>query len=155
MIDNDDMNNIPLLAVQAQAIASAEAQANQDAMLITPPAGCQPLTSIRTIAGNPADTAIVLGYTIKTESVRDVYGPDGHLRFPGDAGYYDLQCARLTCQPLPKGWRIEERLAAVLYALIDGNPILLEEQAKDRGYSRACAVSPKWLSLGELPCSSH
>lgn len=149
-IMDNDIDNIPLSAVQAQAIASAEAQANSALMLPDPPQGFQPLTSIRTLDNNPMETAIVLGYSIATTEVIEIYGPDGQLKYPGDKGYYDLQVARLTGQPTPKGWRIETRSARVLYALIDGCPILLEEQARERGYTRASAISPKWLQLTEV-----
>lgn len=143
---------IPLAAVQAQAVASAEAQANQEAIMPTPPIGYQPLISIRSMDGDPMETAIVVGYQIAETEVRDIYGPDGRIKYPGDDGYLDLQMARLTRQPLPAGWRIETRKTMMLYALIDGCPILLEEHARDRGYPRALAIAPKWLQLGEVTC---
>lgn len=141
-----------LAMVAAQTIAHAEAMALQGVTVPHPPVGCQPLTSIRTVDEDPLETAIVLGYSVRREEVRDVFGPDFLLRQPGDPGYFDVAAARLTGRRIPKGWSVKTRVALVLYALIDGNPILLEEQARERGYRRALAVSPKWLQLGELPC---
>lgn len=36
------------------------------------------------------------------------------------------------------------------YAIIDGNPILLESCARGIGYSRAVATSPNVIKLGEI-----
>lgn len=51
---------------------------------------------------------------------------------------------------MPTGWRFEEREGQVVYAVVRGNPILLEEQARSLGYSRALADSPNSLLLGEI-----
>ena len=148
----DDIGSDDLAVVVAQTIASAEAQAIQPATQSEPPLGCHALTSIRTLDGEPLDTAIVMGYAVTREDVRDVVGPDGQIRLPGDSGFLDAQMARLTHGRMPPGWEIRTRSALVLYALIDGNPMLLEEQARERGYPRAIASSPKWLCLGEVSC---
>ncbi len=148
----EDAASDDLTVVVAQTIASAEAQAAQQNTLSEPPHGYQALTSIRTLDGSPMDTAIIMGYMVTREDVRDVIGPDGQIKLPGDPGFLDAQVARLTHGKMPTGWQITARSAQVLYALIDGNPCLLEEQARDRGYPRASAASPKWLRLGEVSC---
>jgi hypothetical protein len=131
----------------AQAIASATARAAEGDTLPFPPHG---LPALQSVPGRGMRGAAVLGYLVRLRTVRDCYGPDGRRRVPGDAGYLEAQHGRLRLAPMPKGWRFEERTAAVLCALVDGNPILLESQARAIGYARALATGPQWLELGEI-----
>lgn len=143
------MEKKQIAAAQAtQAIASAQARATEADTLPYPPAG---YPAIQSIAGpSKMESATVMGYEVTTEEVRDLFGPDGKKRYPGDEGFRAAQMARLYSEPMPKGWRFETRRATVLYALVDGNPILLESAVRDGAYPRACATSPKYLRLGEI-----
>lgn len=143
------MDKKQLAAAQAtQAIASAQARAIEADTLPYPPSGYPALQSI---AGpSKMESATVMGYEVVTEDVRDLFGPDGKKRYPGDDGFRAAQMARLYSEPMPKGWRFETRRATVLYALVDGNPILLKSAAREGAYPRACASSPKYLRLGEI-----
>jgi len=51
---------------------------------------------------------------------------------------------------MPPGWRFERRTSRILIAIVDGNPILLEQRAKASGYPRALADGPNRLNLGEI-----
>jgi len=137
-----DMEDLPPAAAAAQVIAEAQARAIEGDTLPEPPAG---LPALRSIEG-----AQVLGYVVRTATVQDCFDPDGKMRVPGDRGYLDAQMGRLKWGPMPPGWRFVERDAQVLYAVVKGNPVMLEDQAQGLGYSRALAVSPNALELGEI-----
>lgn len=94
--------------------------------------------------------AAVLGYQVVSCEVRDCIRPDGSHAVPGDKGFYEATMGRLGVTPMPKGWMFETRQTHKLFAIIDGNPILLEKQAQKLGYSRALATSPNSLDLGEI-----
>lgn len=51
---------------------------------------------------------------------------------------------------MPAGWMFEERSVHRLIAIVVGNPILLEDQARSIGYIRALATAPNMLDLGEI-----
>lgn len=98
----------------------------------------------------PANGCAVLGYAIVQELVHDCYGPDGHLKSTGDPGYFQAVRGRLGMAPLPEGWMFVERHAFVLYALVLGRAILLEEAAHAVGYPRALASHTDKLRLTEI-----
>ena len=131
----------------AQFIASSEARAAEGDTLPMPPAG---LPALRSIPGKGMDGAMVLGYAVQSEEVRDCIRPDGSHAVPGDKGFYEATMGRLGVTPMPKGWMFETRQAKKLVAIVDGNPIRLERQAKELGYYRALAISPNTLDLGEI-----
>lgn len=112
-----------------------------------PPAG---RPALRSIPGKGTEGAHVLGYLVVTAEVRDCIRPDGSHAVPGDKGFYEATMGRLGVTPMPKGWMFETRQAQKLVAIVDGNPILLEKQAKELGYARALANSPNTLDLGEV-----
>ena len=144
--DPDSPSNIAL-AGAAQAIAGAQAHAIEGDTLPLPPNG---LPALRSIHGSGFAGAQVLGYSIKLTTVRDCIKPDGSHAVPSDPGFYEATLGRLKAAPMPKGWMFEERQAHKLYALVSGNPILLEDQARRLGYARATASNPQWLDLGEI-----
>jgi len=136
------MTNLPTAACAAQKLASLEARLAEGDSLPCPPEGYPPVPS--------TDGAKVLGYLVQWQEMRDCYGPDGKLCRPGDAGFLDAQCGRLGLSPMPAGWRFERRASRVLIAIVDGNPILLEQPARALGYPRALADGPNRLNLGEI-----
>lgn len=126
-----------------QLAASAEAREVEGESLPFPPDGYPALKSV--------PGASVLGYVVNPDAiVNDCIGPDGKIRLPGDLGFSRALHGSLGWFPMPKGWRFEKRKASVLYAWVDGNPILLEESAKDSGYPRAVAVQANLICLGEI-----
>lgn len=131
----------------AQAVAGAQARAIEGDTLPLPPNGLPPL---RSIPGRGMRGAQVLGYVVEETTVRDCIKPDGSHAVPSDPGFYEATLGRLKAAPMPKGWMFEERQAHKLYALVSGNPILLEGQARRLGYARATASNPQWLDLGEI-----
>lgn len=141
------VRDLPAAAEAAQTIAEAQARAIEGDTLPEPPAG---LPALRSIEGTGINGASVLGYVIKSAMVLDCYGPDGKMRVPGDAGFLEAQYGRLGLQPMPPGWRFVKREAQMLYALVKGNPVLLEDHARRLGYSRALATAPNVLRLSEL-----
>jgi hypothetical protein len=134
-------------AKAAQLISSAQARAIAGETLPMPPNN---LPALRSIAGTGFDGAAVLGYVVEEQTVRDCIAPDGNRKVPGDEGFCEAQWGRLGVAPMPKGWVFEERTVLKLFAIVDGNPILLEKQARALGYARAFAVGPKTLDLGEV-----
>lgn len=148
MMDFDPNDPRNIAAAQAtQAAASAQAKAAEGDSLPLPPNG---LPALRSIPGHGMDGAAVLGYRIVSGMVRDCIRPDGSHAVPGDPGFSEAQCGRLGLAPMPAGWMFEERRVHKLQALVDGNPILLERQARSLGYRRALAVGPNVLDLGEV-----
>jgi hypothetical protein len=135
-------------AQTAAFIASAQAQAAEGDSLPLPPKNLPALRSIR--GETSLDRALVLGYKIKPQEVRDCIAPDGSISLPGNPGFREAQEGRLGLAPMPKGWMFETRTTFKLLAIVDGNPILLEKQAKELGYSRALATGPNTLDLGEI-----
>lgn len=135
-------------AQTAAVLASAQAYAAEGESLPVPPCNLPALRSIR--GATPLSRALVLGYKIKVQEVRDCIAPDGSIAQPGDAGFLAAHEGRLGLSPMPPGWMFETRRASKLFALIDGNPILLEARAKKLGYARAIAVAPNLLDLGEI-----
>jgi hypothetical protein len=139
MPEDERMRMAASLAKDAASRAARELEVDT---LPLPPQGLPALRG--------TDDAKVLGYEIATVSVRDCFGPDGKKRVPGDVGFLDAHMARLSRRPLPNGWQIVERQAEMLLAVVDGNPILLEESARSLGYQRAMATKPNRLQLCEL-----
>ncbi len=135
------------LAGAAQAIADAQARALEGDTLPLPPNN---LPALKSIPGRGIEGASVLGYTVKRATVNDCIAPDGSRKVPGDAGFREAHYGRLKLTPMPKGWVFETREVHKLIALVSGNPILLEDQAKALGYSRACSTGPNSLDLGEI-----
>lgn len=134
---------MPNEARKAASAASAKARAEEPDSLPFPPDGYPALKSV--------PGASVLGYVVNPDAiVNDCIGPDGKIRLPGDLGFSRALHGSLGWFPMPKGWRFEKRKASVLYAWVDGNPILLEESAKDSGYPRAVAVQANLICLGEI-----
>ena len=125
-----------------QLAASAKAREAEGNILPFPPDGYPALPSVQ--------GAAVLGYAIKTAKIREYFGPDGARRYPGDEGYGDAVRCHWRSIPMPAGWQCEDRPAPVLYAIVDGNPILLEDLAKKEGYPRAIAIQGNVLELGEV-----
>lgn len=139
--DPDSPHNIAA-AGATQAVASAQARSAEGDTLPLPPNGLPALRGM--------DGAAVLGYRVVQDIVRDCIRPDGTHAVPGDPGYTDAQMGRLGWAPMPKGWMFEERQACKLLAIVDGNPILLEDHARALGYCQACAIGPNALDLGEV-----
>lgn len=135
-------------AAAAQIIGDAKAQSAADTLLIAPPEGFPGLTSIK--------EATVLGYCAILGTIREVFDADGNLKVPGDDQFYNYQAVRLgwekshACCNAVAGWESRERAGTKLYASIKGNPIMLEDQARSLGYSRALATAPNWLFLAEI-----
>lgn len=75
----------------------------------------------------------MLGYSVKAAAVRDCIALDGRRVMPGDPGFLAAQYGRLRLGPMPAGWMFEDRATLKLYALIDGNPVLLEAHARALG----------------------
>lgn len=125
-----------------QSAASAEAREAEGESLPFPPDGYPAIPS--------AQGAAVLGYAVKTAKIREYFGPDGVRHYPGDEGFSDAVRCHWRSMPMPAGWRCEDRFAPVLYAIVDGNPILLEDLAKNSGYPRAIAIQGNLLQLGEV-----
>lgn len=125
-----------------QLAASVEACKAEGESLPYPPDGYPAVSSV---AG-----ASVLGYAVKETLIREHFGPDGKRRYPGDEGFTAAVCSHWRASPMPTGWRCEDRSAPVLYAIVDGNPILLESLAKESGYPRAIAIQGNLLELGEI-----
>ena len=144
--DPDSPSNIAA-AGAAQVISVAQAQAAEVDTLPFPPNN---LPALKSISGSGISGASVLGYVVKAVTVRDCIAPDGSHKVPGDEGYLEAQYGRLGLHPMPKGWMFETRKTTKLFALVSGNPILLESQAKALGYARACATEPNSLDLGEI-----
>lgn len=131
----------------AQSIVSAMARAEEGDTLPAPPNN---LPALQSIPGRGIEGAAVLGYIVASATVRDCIRPDGSHAVPGDDGFLAAQYGRLGVSPMPAGWSFVERPAHKLFALVDGNPILLEQQARALGYSRATASAARWLDLGEI-----
>lgn len=134
-------------AAQAIATAQAMAMASDGDILPLPPYN---LPALRSIPGRGCEGAAVLGYFIRAVNVNDCIAPDGTRKVPGDKGFLEAQYGRLGLMPMPPGWMIEWRDTHKLYALVAGNPILLETTARRAGYARATAISPTTLDLGEI-----
>lgn len=130
------------LVRETQAKAEIEARAREPDLLPEPPAGLPALKSV--------EGAAVLGYSVSEQKVTDMIGPDGRIARPGDEGFLDAQLWRLGQQDQPKGWEMRHRTATTLYAVVQGNPILLEEAARALGYEGAFAVGPNLLELTEI-----
>lgn len=142
------MTILPPAAQVAATIASAQANAAEGESLPLPPNN---LPALRSIPGATAlDRALVLGYKVVNAEVRDCIAPDGSIAQPGTPGFREAHEGRLGVAPMPKGWMFETRRCQKLCAIVDGNPILLESQAKALGYARALAASPNLLDLGEI-----
>lgn len=141
------MHHSQFSAAAAQAIESAKARLDEVDTLPAPPNN---LPALRSIPGRGIAGAAVLGYAVQAAVVRDCLRPDGTRAAPGDDGFREATYGRLGFGPMPAGWSFVERTAHKLFALVDGNPVLLEQQAKALGYSRATATSPRWLDLGEI-----
>lgn len=135
-------------AQTAAVIASAQAHAADGDSLPMPPRGLPALQHIQ--GATHLDRALVLGYEIKTQEVHDCIAPDGSIAQPGMPGFRESQEGRLGVTPMPKGWMFETRRTHKLFAIVDGNPVLLERQARGLGYARALAVGPNALDLGEI-----
>lgn len=131
----------------AKTLASASAREGEGDTLPLPPNN---LPALRSIPGAGIAGAAVLGYTVRKTTIRDCIGPDGRIRVPGDDGFRAAQEGRLGVAPMPAGWRFIEREAHKLYALVDGNPVLLEAPARRLGYARAIATGPQTLDMGEI-----
>jgi hypothetical protein len=140
--------SIPVTAQVAASIAAAQARAAEGESLPMPPRGLPALKSIQ--GQNALDRALVLGYIVRAQEVRDCIAPDGSIAQPGTPGFREAQEGRLGLSPMPKGWMFETRQASKLFAIVDGNPILLEQHAKALGYRRALATAPNVLDLGEI-----
>ena len=125
-----------------QLAASAEAREVEGESLPFPPDG---YPVVRSVQG-----AAILGYVVKAATIREYFGPDGLQRYPGDNGFGDAVRCHWRSMPMPAGWRCEDRSAPVLYAIVDGNPLLLEGLAKNEGYPRAIAIQGNLLQLGEV-----
>lgn len=138
----EDYEDIPPAAQASQKLAELEARYAEGDSLPEPPDGYPAVASV--------EGATVLGYLLQSQELNDCYGPDGAIRRPGDAGYLDAQYGRLGFAPMPSGWRFEKRITTVLVAIVEGNPIFLEESAKRAGYPRALADGPNRLNLGEV-----
>ncbi len=131
------------MAFEAQQRGEKEARAKASETMPTPPLGYPALKSV--------SGAMVLGYEIGgSTQTHDVINPSGRKINPGDAGYMEAQRGRLKASPMPQGYKIVYRTTTFLYALVSGNPILLEEDARAAGYVRATATSPIYLKLTEL-----
>lgn len=133
----------------AATVASAMARIEEGESLPMPPNN---LPCLRSIAGsNSFEKAMVLGYKVERQEVQDSIGPDGKKKVPGDPGFLEAHIGRLTqCPEKMKGWTFKVRVAQKLFAIVDGNPVLLEQQAKMLGYARALATGPNVLDLGEI-----
>lgn len=143
--DPNDTANVAAAAAAAaaaQALSNAIARAMEGDTLPEPPNG---LPSIKSTKNGQ-----VLGYRVTIATVHDCIRPDGTHAYPGDAGFYDAQCGRLGLHPMPAGWMFESRQAHKLLAIVTGNPILLEEDARALGYVRSFATAPNILDLGEI-----
>lgn len=141
-------NNIDL-AFEAQLKAEKDSFAIANESMPTPPEGYPPIKSIE--GAGSLDSATVLGYIIgDLTETHDVINPDGKIIHPGDTGYHDAQMGRLKVIPMPKGYKIINRQARFLYAIVKGNPILLEKDAREAGYTKATATSHNHLRLTEI-----
>ncbi len=143
------MNNQNIeLAFTAQLEAEKFAEAHEGETLPEPPAGFPHLPSLN---GEGLQGALVLGYVIgKYENVTHYYDGKDNKKNPGDDGFLDATLSRFyKGYKMPKGWRIEQTKARFIYALVKGNPILLEEPARKLGYHRALATSPTFIKLCE------
>ena len=120
-------------------------------LLPFPPAD---LPSLKSIKGNGMDRAIVHGYTIAIEKTHKILDEKGNRKYPGEEGFLEAQQFRLMGEKngysAPAGWKIVNHEAKILYAIVEGNPILLENQAKKLGYKTATAVSANKIKLSEL-----
>ena len=136
------------LAFNAQLDAEKFALDHEGETLPEPPAGFKPLPSIK---GEGLQGASVLGYVIgKPEKIIKYYDAKGSQKNPGDEVFLDATLSRFyKDNKMPKGWKTEETNARFIYALVKGNPILLEESAKRIGYARAIATSPSFIKLCE------
>jgi len=143
------MNSIKQIdiAVNEQIKASDLARFLEAESLPEPPAG---FPSLLGVDGAGFEKAIVLGYQVKSSTVNKVLDEHGNIKQPGDDGYYEAQIHRLTGSTAPDGWTITSSEASCLYAIVDGNPMKLESEAKALGYVRALATSPSHLFLTEL-----
>lgn len=145
---NNDNDKIIELAFDAQMKANEFATKTEGETLPYPPAGFPPLTSI---VGEGLHGATVLGYIIGApERIVKFYDSFGRIKNPGDAGFFDAQLSRFySAHKMPHGWRVEHSTARFIYAIISGNPILLEEPAREMGYTEATATSASFIRLSE------
>jgi hypothetical protein len=99
-----------------------------------PPASYAPL---RDVAGPAGKRAQVVAYFIREGLQWDHIGPDGEIRTPRDPGYLAALQARLTRSAPPKGWKLRRRRVRWLCALVSGNALMMEMQARAMGYTAA------------------
>ena len=139
-------NNIEM-AFEAQQAAEKFAIENEGKTLPLPPAGFPALESIK---ADGLQGALVLGYIIGEYEKATRYSKDGATKNSGDDGFLDAVISRFYPErKMPKGWKAEEYKARFIYALVKGNPIMLEAGAKKLGYERALATSPNYIKLCE------
>jgi|GEM_PF-3699659 len=136
-------------AQNAQAESDTQSRADQPDLLSLPPTGYEPIDSIFGEQG-AFNSAEVVGYRIgEPEPITD-YTYKGRPFCPGDDGFLEMIQAKMIYGRLLPGVTKQTRQARFLYARIVGNPILLENQARQRGYPHALATVPGWLKMGEI-----
>jgi len=136
-------------ATMAQTASDRQAQADAATLLPTPPDGSPPLDPIIGELGD-FNSADVVGYRIGHPEPIVTYTFHGNPLCPGDEGFSEMILTRLTHGRLLPGVEAHTRHGRFLYARVIGNPILLEGQARQRGYPHALATAPGWLKLCEV-----
>jgi len=125
-------------AQNAQAQSDAQARADQPGLLPLPPNGYKPQDSI---SGEPGafTSAEIMGYRVGAPEPVTDYTYKGRPFCIEDDGFFEMITDKLIHGRLLPGVTEHTRQARFLYARIVGNPILLENQARQRGYPHALA----------------
>jgi len=105
--------------------------------------------ALHSIDGGAPIGCKVIGYRVIVWNVRPLL-QNGVPRHPGDPGFHEAIMAAAAGDPLPPGWTRPCVRVKQLVARVQGNPVLLEGEARNYGYPHAMAVGPDLIALCEI-----